>query len=132
MDNIAVFIFFGLPVALLIGYYIYSNYRMVKGLFCLNCGYNGKIKQRPRGSGLIELILWLCFLIPGLIYTAWRGHKKEYICPKCQSDHIVSKKNIKAREYVEMSRNIKCPFCAEFIKPEAVICKHCGKTIGQM
>jgi len=26
-------------------------------------------------------------------------------------------------------RNRKCPFCAEFIKAEAVVCKHCGRAL---
>lgn len=25
----------------------------------------------------------------------------------------------------------KCPFCAEFVKREAVVCKHCGKELPQ-
>jgi len=25
----------------------------------------------------------------------------------------------------------KCPYCAEYVKQEAVVCKHCGRTLGQ-
>ena len=27
------------------------------------------------------------------------------------------------------SANRKCPFCAEWIKPEAKLCKHCGREV---
>ncbi len=27
-------------------------------------------------------------------------------------------------------RHVRCPFCAEFIKAEATVCKHCGRTVG--
>lgn len=24
----------------------------------------------------------------------------------------------------------KCPYCAEYVKGDAIVCKHCGRTIG--
>lgn len=33
--------------------------------------------------------------------------------------------------YEEGIENIKCPYCAEWVKSEAKICKHCGKDIAQ-
>ncbi len=32
---------------------------------------------------------------------------------------------------VSGSGNVKCEYCAELIKPDAVICKHCGKDVPE-
>jgi hypothetical protein len=24
----------------------------------------------------------------------------------------------------------KCPYCAEYVKADAIVCKHCGRTLG--
>lgn len=24
----------------------------------------------------------------------------------------------------------KCPYCAEYVKQDAIVCKHCGRTLG--
>lgn len=29
------------------------------------------------------------------------------------------------------SGNVKCPSCAEWIRPDAKVCKHCGRDVGQ-
>lgn len=37
-----------------------------------------------------------------------------------------------AERGVEQGVNRKCPFCAEVIKSEAIVCKHCGREVQPM
>ncbi len=57
---------------------------------CPNCGYEGPSVRRTRGSIGIEAVLWLCFLLPGLIYSLWRASTRAKTCPRCSSEHVVS------------------------------------------
>jgi hypothetical protein len=58
-------------------------------MFCTSCGHEGPGKTRTRGSILIEIILWLCFLIPGLIYTVWRHASRHKVCGSCGSGTLI-------------------------------------------
>ena len=40
-------------------------------LICSTCGTVGKPKTVTRGSFFLEIILWLCLLLPGVLYTVW-------------------------------------------------------------
>ena len=62
---------------------------MSKSEICPNCGYVGQAKKVTKGSILIEIVLWLCFLIPGLIYSIWRLTSKHLACPKCGAQNLV-------------------------------------------
>lgn len=57
--------------------------------FCKVCGYVGATKRHMPGSIFIEIILWLCFIIPGLIYTIWRHSASKQVCKSCGSKEII-------------------------------------------
>lgn len=60
-----------------------------KNLICTACGTTGKTKSVTRGSILIEIILWLCLIIPGLIYSIWRLTTRRQACRVCGSSQLV-------------------------------------------
>ncbi len=58
-------------------------------VFCPTCGNIGKPKLMTRGSIFIEILLWICFIIPGLIYSLWRQTTKYKACRFCQSISVI-------------------------------------------
>lgn len=56
---------------------------------CKSCGTLQGIQSSIPGHLLIEIILWCCGLVPGLIYTVWRRSSKYAKCSVCSSKEIV-------------------------------------------
>lgn len=66
---------------------------------CLECDHDGDSVKITKGHILIEIVLWLCFMIPGLIYTIWRNTSgKTFICEDCKSERLVPLEKWKARK----------------------------------
>lgn len=62
---------------------------MTQELICSSCGHRGKAKTITRGSFLVEIILWLLFLIPGLLYSIWRLSSRHKACWSCGSQTLI-------------------------------------------
>jgi hypothetical protein len=62
---------------------------MADQVVCKACGFHGEPGTVTKGSFAVEVILWLCFLIPGLIYSFWRLSSRHENCPKCGSSEII-------------------------------------------
>lgn len=50
---------------------------------CTTCGFIGEPKKVTKGSFILEIVAWLFFLLPGIIYSVWRLTSKHTACPKC-------------------------------------------------
>ncbi|HEU0080601.1 MAG TPA: hypothetical protein VFQ72_01060 [Candidatus Paceibacterota bacterium] len=62
---------------------------MAKILICTQCGHVGKPVYATKGSFGIEMLLWLFFLVPGLIYSIWRLSSKTNVCEQCKSPSLI-------------------------------------------
>ncbi len=38
---------------------------------------------------MLEIVLWFCYILPGLIYTIWRQTTYRQVCTVCGSDDLV-------------------------------------------
>jgi hypothetical protein len=69
-----------------------------KPLLCPNCLTQSKPQTKIKGSILIELILWLCFIIPGLIYSIWRSGSRFKVCPSCKAPNMIPLDSPRAKQ----------------------------------
>ncbi len=84
---------------LLVGLFFYWAFKRLFGgrgkvsysgsMICPACGTQGEPATATKGSFIIEIILWLCFIIPGLIYTVWRISSRHPICPVCKAAGMI-------------------------------------------
>lgn len=125
-------------------------------MFCTSCGHIGKPKKKTPGSFFTELLLWILFIFPGLIYSIWRLTARKKVCSNCGHPTVIpensphAKKNLNNTNSVNESFSVpfalkkpktifdapdppqtarKCLFCAELIRPDAIYCKHCKKDL---
>lgn len=57
-------------------------------IVCLQCGFQGYTKTHTPGSFWMECVLWLFFILPGLIYSIWRLTARKAACPQCESTNL--------------------------------------------
>ena len=76
---------------------------------CLQCGSVGDTKRFMKGSILTELILWLFFLLPGLIYSIWRHSTVAQVCSKCESPNVIPLDSPVARNHLANQPNAPAP-----------------------
>lgn len=58
-------------------------------MFCKSCGHEGEPSTHTPGSIWIELVLWLPWMVPGLIYSLWRLNRRRKVCASCESADII-------------------------------------------
>lgn len=64
-----------------------------KKFHCMDCGVDQYPEIKAKGSLTIEIILWLCVIIPGLIYSIWRIKSKRPVCSSCNGENLIPYKS---------------------------------------
>lgn len=58
-------------------------------MVCPTCGHHGETATRTKGSMAIEIVLWLLFIVPGVIYSLWRLSTRRAVCAQCGAETLV-------------------------------------------
>lgn len=67
---------------------------------CERCGHAGPTRTDTPGSLAIELVLWLCLLVPGLVYSLWRHSARRDVCGLCGSAQLLPPESPRAQALV--------------------------------
>ena len=59
---------------------------------CTACCCTDKPIKYRRGRNKREILLWICFIVPGLLYTIWRNTSTILACPRCETTTMISTK----------------------------------------
>ena len=69
-------------------------------MVCTRCHATGEPRRQTKGSFLIEVVLWLTFIIPGVIYSIWRLTTRADVCAGCGSAEIVPANSPRGQQIV--------------------------------
>lgn len=104
-----------------------------KAKYYCNACHNYAPHALRKGSGWIEVVLYLFYIVPGVIYSIWRRAGPPTVCPLCRATALVPASAAKptlAPAPSALGRDeVECPYCAERILARAKVCKHCGKQV---
>lgn len=97
---------------------------------CTACGYVGEPTTVTKGNFGIELILWLCFLIPGLIYSIWRLSSRHEACPSCKSSSLIPAESPMAKKFLRDNLPEQAVLAEEPARPPSKTAQAAGRALG--
>jgi hypothetical protein len=77
-------------------------------IICPSCHYVGESAAIAKGSRKIEITLWCCFILPGMLYTMWR-QSRDGQCQGCPQCHETNVQLMKRRAWKAYERSGKLP-----------------------
>lgn len=85
-----------------------------------------------KGSTRVEIILWLCLLIPGLIYSVWRLSSRLEGCPSCGNTSLIPRTSPMAQKFLRENLPEKLVVPVELARPPSRVAQAAGKSLGRL
>ena len=95
---------------------------------CKDCGAVGDPVTVTKGSLGIEVVLWLWFLLPGLVYSIWRHASRFDGCSSCGGANLIPVDSPVGRRMAGDHRPISAPPA----RPPSSAAVAFGRAIGLM
>ena len=83
-----------IPVAIVVGIFLkiregFLSVGKQPECICTHCHTRVTPEVHTPGSGGLELLAWIVFLVPGLLYSLWRRNARTLICPVCHAPNPI-------------------------------------------
>lgn len=72
-----------------------------KPKLCTQCLTQAVPKLYTKGNIGTEIVLWLLFILPGVLYSVWRHASRYHGCPSCGSADVIPLNSPRARQLLE-------------------------------
>src|SRR5689334_18712842 len=102
--------------------------------YCTKCGFVGDETEYISGSGCIEILLYLFFIIPGVIYSLIRRNGAYWGCPECGAHNMVpldsaaAKQGIAKQTPPSLAVDVRyCTYCGAPVPAASRYCGGCGR-----
>ena len=92
-----------------------------KKYVCMDCGCQRDPINAKRGLLVIELFMWLLYILPGVIYSIWRRVRKQQVCPNCRYPSVVLTSSSRAMDMLRLMRVFSGSLNADSGKPNPSI-----------
>ena len=71
---------------------------------CADCGSTEPAVKASRGSGWVELFLYVLMIIPGVIYSLWRRARSRFVCSYCGNPSMVPVHDPRAQKITRLMK----------------------------
>jgi len=80
-----------------------------KKYICMECGCQRDPVEAKRGLLVIEVFMWLLYIVPGVIYSIWRRVRKQQVCPNCLNPSVVLTSSPRAMGMMRLIKTFSGP-----------------------